>query len=610
MNMKSIRLSLIVYFLLLLAVALGAVAGLDYWNTSTIVQERREAMRKSLCASYERRCQRAREKFDDGLLNQARTLASLAQFQHQSNRSRLPTLVPLGILTAGVNASGYALIPVWLGECSCVKGALSYRVYRLSTGEIEFREGDMPVHPDGPITEYFQVTSEWGNTWHSRTMDYEDYSFPAGPEEFAAVGLFQSKFDDFEMPMGTRVRRVTLKAPVVRFLYRYEGETRPSRPSSDTSPSRAQPATATERVAESTTPAFLIHCAADTATRDSLLQQYAAERVQELARMEEESAQTLAAVRYRLVLIALVTFVATVIGGFVLVRVGLSPLQRLSVAVSRVSEKDMRLQFDEPQVPSELRPIVERLAQTLEQLQRAFLREKQATADISHELRTPLAALLTTTEVGLRKPRPAEEYRQLLADCRAIGKQLSQQVERLLALARLDAGVDTLRPQRIDVTELARQCAELVRPLAEARELSLHVHQDGPATLTTDADKLREVLTNLLHNAIEYNRPQGRVDLTVKRDNGTLHVEVSDTGIGIAPEARQHIFQRFFRADPSRQEAGLHAGLGLAIVKGYVDLMGGTISVESVPEQGSTFRLSLPATGNGEHEAESNKRKA
>jgi signal transduction histidine kinase len=168
-------------------------------------------------------------------------------------------------------------------------------------------------------------------------------------------------------------------------------------------------------------------------------------------------------------------------------------------------------------------------------------------------------------------------------------------VERLLTLARLDAGVDTLRAQSVDVAGLAEQCAAVVRPLADARGLNLRVHRNGPALIVADPNKLSEVVTNLLHNAIQYNRPAGSVDLTVARENGHLHLEVRDTGIGISPEARDHIFERFYRADPSRQADGLHAGLGLAIVKGYVDLMGGTISVESTEGEGSTFRVDLPA---------------
>ena len=103
--------------------------------------------------------------------------------------------------------------------------------------------------------------------------------------------------------------------------------------------------------------------------------------------------------------------------------------------------------MDQRRLPGELKPIARRMTDTLEMLKRAFAREKQATADISHELRTPLAALLTTTEIALRKPRTAEEYREMLRDCRLSAQQMTQAVERLLALARLDAGVDRLRPQ-------------------------------------------------------------------------------------------------------------------------------------------------------------------
>jgi heavy metal sensor kinase len=316
---------------------------------------------------------------------------------------------------------------------------------------------------------------------------------------------------------------------------------------------------------------------------------------EELAALEAETTASLTSVRNRLLGIAAVTFLAAMVGCFLLVPRGLAPLRRLSEAVSRVSEKDFRLQVDEPRLPNELKPIVQRLKGTLELLKRAFAREKQATADISHELRTPLAALLTTTELALRKPRSAEEYRELLEDCRFSGLQMNQAVDRLLTLARLDAGVDRVRVQQVDAAQLAEQCAAVVRPLAEARGLKLRVHSNGGAQLTADADKLREVLTNLLHNAIQYNRPQGSIDLTVARQNGHLAVEVRDTGIGIAPEARDLIFERFYRADPSRGEDGLHAGLGLAIVKGYVELMGGTVAVDSTEGVGSSFRIDLPA---------------
>lgn len=566
--MRSIRLSLVVYFLVLLALGLGAVSGLAYWTTAQIVASRREATEKLLRTQHERRCYRERAKFDKNLVIQAQGLASLAHLQAQGQRWRAPMLAPLGILTAGLNPNGQVLVPFWIAEH--VRGPFSLRLYRLGAVELNFNEDDLP-HSDSPAVQYFQVTSEWNQVWKSRSM--ENFTFPITKESWDAKTLLKPTFDNLTIQAGVPVRRVTLRVPAWRFRITRSGRTDP-----DVRPLL-----------------LLIQAAADTRHLDADLQELRQALNEDLGHVTEESQATLAGLRNRLLAIALATFALCVAGGFWLVRFGLSPLRRLSYAVSQVSPKDFRLAFDDGHLPSELRPIMERLQQTLDQLRRAFAREKQAAADISHELRTPLAALLTTIEVTLRKPRASEEYRESLADCQAIGRQMSQLVERLLALARLDAGVDTLRPREVDAAELAEQCAALVRPLAQARGLSLSIHGAGPAPLTTDPDKLREVLTNLLHNAVEYNRPDGSIDLAVQRQNGHLQVEVRDTGIGISSEAQSHIFERFFRADPSRHAEGLHAGLGLAIVKGYVDLMGGRISVDSAEGRGTTFRLELPA---------------
>jgi heavy metal sensor kinase len=322
----------------------------------------------------------------------------------------------------------------------------------------------------------------------------------------------------------------------------------------------------------------------------------AATRDSELQTLDRATDESLAGLRNRLLGVAMAAFLVAVPGCLGLVRVGLAPLRRVSDAVSRVSAKDFHLPFTGPRPPRELEPIVGRLRQTLDMLKRAFAREKQATADISHDLRTPLAALLTTTEMALRRHRTVEEYEEVLRDCQTSARQMSRSVERLLALARLDAGADTLRLQAIDAAALAEQCMAVVRPLADARGVKLAVHVEGDQVpqLTTDPDKFSEVLTNLLHNAIQYNRAGGNIDVSLGRKNNYFELAVRDTGIGIEPEARAHLFERFWRADPSRGSDGLHAGLGLAIVKGYVDLMGGTISVESKQGHGSTFRVQLP----------------
>jgi heavy metal sensor kinase len=593
--MRSIRWSLVVYFLVLLGLALGAVSVSAYEYTRRVLRLKQLARQELLETNYTNDCKRERESLNRILVRRARTLADQARFQYQANKFRIfgrsLDMAPLGMLSIASDPYGYALAPIWLSARH--QGPLHEWMHSILT-EIQFDEEILSESTENQLAEYYQINLDRYRVWHSRSMGEHSFSFNS--TQFSTT----PQWADVELEPGVQLRLVRLKAPVANFVYPPGPPPRNkpgppvdslSGPPPDFS-RRLPPPSAGPR--ERPAPAIYIQCAAETTQRDAALAQHRIKLDNELAKLQAESDATLAGLRNLMLAISLTTFVATVAGGFWLVRLGLSPLRRLSEAVSRVSAKDFRLPFDAPRLPQELKPIVDRLTQTLDLLKRTFAREKQAAADISHELRTPLAALLTTIEVALRKPRSQEEYQEILADCHATGQQMSQLVERLLVLARLDAGVDTLRPREFDVATLTEQCTTLVRPLADARGLALEVKRNGPTPIVSDPDKLREVLTNLLHNAIEYNRPDGKVEVSVAQQNGHLQVEVRDTGIGIAPEARGHIFERFYRADPSRRAEGLHAGLGLAIVKGYVDLMGGTISVDSSVGQGSVFRLQLP----------------
>ncbi len=314
----------------------------------------------------------------------------------------------------------------------------------------------------------------------------------------------------------------------------------------------------------------------------------------QLSRVREETRMELQNLRARLILIGTGTFAALVLGGWFIVARGLSPLHKLSDAVSLVSEKDFHLAVDPTELGRELAPIHARITQTLTLLQRAFAREKQAVADISHELRTPIASLLATIDVALRKDRTPEQYREALKECRLISKQLGQLVERIMTLASLDAGNDHTQVTRTDAVELAGGCVAVIRPLAAANTITVSAHLPAELALETDPAKLREVLMNLLHNAVEYNKPGGTIDLTTRRAGNSAVFEVRDTGIGMSAEVRERIFERFYRADASRQATGIHAGLGLAIVKEYVARLNGQIAVESEPGAGTTFRVTLP----------------
>ncbi len=250
--------------------------------------------------------------------------------------------------------------------------------------------------------------------------------------------LIHAVYDEPTLEPNTHVRRVVLKASGVETIMANR------RSVGRRDPPRGQ------RGRQG--PTIYVHCAADLHKRDAALARFALERDKDLAKIAEETHDSLRDLRQWLWGISLAVFATTAVGGFWLVRLGLSPLRRLSHAVSKVSAKDFRLPLEDSPLPQELRPIAQRLTTTLELLKRAFTREKQAVADISHELRTPLAALMTTTEFGLRKPRSPEHYRELLGDVHASAQQMHQIVERLLTLARLDAGVDRLRLQTVDVS--------------------------------------------------------------------------------------------------------------------------------------------------------------
>jgi heavy metal sensor kinase len=594
--MRSIRLSLMVYFLALLAVALLAASLLVYGNAEQTLASKQEAMEQLIKAQYQERCRDKERQLDEALFMQAQALARLVQVQFDWSRGQLQPLFLVGLL--GLTSNAYALAPTWLAEgVPPPRSRPPQPRIEPTPVWLEFQnrfmrglnlKDEVLLPGDSHASNYFQIDFPPGKPYLSRSMTgHKPFDLPHFPPEQQVPWIF----DDLDLDARTRVRRVVLMASGVEMVSWY----RPRNPTGRGEQTRVQQI--------HHVPTIFLHCAVETDERDALVAQLEMRRDEELTDVKTQTDDSLRSLRQWLWGISLAVFAATAAGTYGLVRLGLSPLRRLSYAVSRVSVKNFRLPLDERPLPLELRPIAERLTNTLDLLKRAFAREKQAAADISHELRTPLAALMTTTEFALRKPRSVEHYRELLGDVHASARQMNQIVERLLTLARLDAGVDRLRVQSVDVAALAQQCADVVRPLAEARGLKLAVKNgfaamngggEGARLVQADPDKLREIVSNLLHNAIQYNRPGGAIDLRVARQNGTLEVEVQDTGIGIADEVRERIFERFYRADPSRGGDDLHAGLGLAIVKEYIDLMGGSIGVESIEGQGSTFRVVLP----------------
>ena len=596
--MKSIRLSLIVYFLALIAVALGGVSALSYQSTSKTLQDKQSSTEDLIRAQFDAQCEQARAVLDRRLLRQARLLASKARTVQVPFQTLCLTAAAGGgasnVVAALITSAPLALQPADFrpGESRQYLPNIVGGPWLQQSFLLQIPAASVDAYMPSPMDDehHFEVFQTFRKNGHpaQRSASLNERWLTLSNAARDSAEEILEEYDDINLD-GVQLRRVTLKT-VARFGFGPKGiPIKGQSPKSKGDGGAKQPSPAPATLGSW----FFIQYASDTASVQEQIREFAATRDARLVRSAEETQNALRHVGRRLMWISVLTFVAVLVGGYLVLRLGLAPLARLSDAVSKVSEKNFELQVDAHKLPSELRPIADRLRQSLEQLSQAFDREKQAAADISHELRTPLAALMTTLDVALRKNRSPEEYRDILAECQSSGQHMSHLVERLMALARLDAGVERPSLEMVDVAELAQQCVDMVHPLAQEQGLTLTVCLNEPTVTLTDARKLREIVLNLLHNAIAYNKPRGSIELTAARDNGQVLLAVRDTGIGIAPEAQTHLFERFFRADPSRHADTPHCGLGLAIVKSYVDLLHGSIHVDSSPA-GSTFAVRLP----------------
>ncbi len=230
----------------------------------------------------------------------------------------------------------------------------------------------------------------------------------------------------------------------------------------------------------------------------------------------------------------------------------------------------------------------------LDHLDRTFAAMRRFTADAAHELRTPIATMRAEAEVALRSTRSPEALAEVLESVIEEADRLGRLADRLLRLSREDAGLVTDDPRPIRLDEVVIAATSRARAAAERNSLDVRLDGLTPITVHADPDRLREVFDNLLDNAVKYNRPGGSIEVAATGRHGWAVVEVSDTGVGIPVEAQAHVFDRFFRADPSRSRRTGGFGLGLSIAQTTVERLGGTIELESKPGQGSQFRVILP----------------
>ena len=280
-------------------------------------------------------------------------------------------------------------------------------------------------------------------------------------------------------------------------------------------------------------------------------------------------------------------------GGWWVATRAIRPIEAISATAVKIAGGDLSQRINAADTDSELGRLAGVLNSTFARLEAAFNQQARFTSDASHELRTPVSVILSQTQTTLARERPSSEYREALEACQRAARRMKSLTESLLELARLDAGQEPMKQERFDLLRVASECVEMVRPLAAERGIQIRCDVAAIECLG-DAGRIGQVVTNLLTNAIYFNRDQGEVRLSARADGGAVLLIVADTGQGIPPKDVPHLFERFYRVDKSRSRIQGRNGLGLAICKAIIDAHRGSIAVSSQVGVGSTFTVRLP----------------
>ena len=262
------------------------------------------------------------------------------------------------------------------------------------------------------------------------------------------------------------------------------------------------------------------------------------------------------------------------------------------------SRADVRGGDEVAQLAADVNALAARLSEAQEQRQALDRERHELTAAISHDLRTPLASVRAMVEaLADRVVVDPEETQRYFAIMRREVERLDRMIDDLFELAQTDAGALTLDRRPLALQEVAAEVVDAMQARSQQREVSLSLQIEGePPQLSLDGARMERVVSNLVRNAVEYTPEGGRVTVGVFAENGCVSLRVSNTGPGIDEADLPRVWDRFYRAEKSRQRqnGGDGGGLGLAIVKGFVEAHGGSVGAASAPGEGTTFTIRLP----------------
>lgn len=284
---------------------------------------------------------------------------------------------------------------------------------------------------------------------------------------------------------------------------------------------------------------------------------------------------------------------ASGIGGYVLSGMMLRPVRDITRVASEISATNLKQRINHEGPEDELWALSQTFDSMIDRLEQSFEKQRQFVQDASHELRTPLAAIRTNIEVTESDPdATTDDFRDLIETVKVQTARLTRLSEDLLMLTTSDP--EQLQREPVDIAAIGHEVANQLAPLAASHSVTIRTEGHDELEIETNADLLYRCVFNLADNAVKYSKDGGAVVIRVSRSPGEARIDVIDHGLGIAPEDRERIFDRFYRADKARTRQRGGNGLGLAIVQDIATALGGRVSVESTLGSGSTFTIRLP----------------
>ena len=285
---------------------------------------------------------------------------------------------------------------------------------------------------------------------------------------------------------------------------------------------------------------------------------------------------------------------AAIGGGYLFTRKALRPLDQIATIAEKITSRNLNERMPEIGTGDELQKLAVALNRMMARLEDSFHHVHRFSADASHEIRTPLTILRGELESLLETHGMTSELRESLGSALEETERLSRIVEQLLEMTRLEAGEKIADFKRFDLAEMTRTAVDQMRLLADEKNVRLNFAGTENLHVLGDPIRLRQVVVNLVDNAIKYTSPGGSISVSSVHAHDRAILEVADTGIGIPTDALPHVFERFYRVDGARSRQLGGTGLGLAIVKSICTAFGGDVTVESSAGSGTTFRVELP----------------